>query len=289
MGFLDRFTRDTTSPDAFTLEVATRIRVRDDVASVEMIDADTVAVTWAGRTAPERFDLSGTRQPWKDASGFGRIEVIDAFMATLAPSAGDEAHATADSWEVVAADVLPVLRRRGDGDGAAIGETEITWSITALLEATVAVGSEGTPVTDALCERWGMTAADIRARAEANLAALDPRPDPIAPDARAWVPTAPDGLQSSWLAAPQALLSSVGLTEGIVLAPVRGELVVVDPADRALTESVISTTLTIVEQEPETLCPVPFRVTPDEVSVWEPPADDPVTVLLRRAAELLER
>ena len=294
MGFLDKFKSDTSSPDALTLEVATRIKVHTDVDDVAMIDADTIAVTWSGRTAPHHVDIGEIRHPWKRATGFERIEILDTFMARLAAPVGDPAPAATegdveapahrvgrDAWDAVAPELLPAI-------GASAPDDVVSWAVGGLLHATV-VRSDGRPVTRAECAAWKVRTDDAVERAVANLSAIDPGLDPIAPGNRAWVPTRPEGRQSSWLTAPARLLSELGLESGIALVPVVGELVVVDPDDPDLLESVLTSTLTILEHEPDRLCPMPFRVLPDYVQVWQPRADDPAHELVERATRLFER
>ncbi len=294
MGLLDRFKSDSPSPDALTLEVATRVKQHSDVDDVAMVDADTIAVTWSGRAAPHPLDISAIRQTWKRATGFERIDLLDNFMAGLAAPTDDppptdrepvaaaaDGHATND-WATAAPHLLPGLAPTASDD-------LVSWTVGGLLHATVVRRSSGGPVTRSECTAWKVRTDDAVERAIANLSAIDPGLDPIAPGSRAWVPTQPDGRQSSWLAAPGRLLSELGLESGIVLTPVVGELVVVDPGDPELLNSVLTSTLTILEHEAELLCPLPFRVTPDHVQVWQPRADDPASELVERATRLFER
>lgn len=296
MGFLDRFTKDTSTPDAFTIEIAARIRALAGVSHVETIDADTVAVTWTGRSEPDEIAIGGTRPAWKQAKGFDRIELVDDFIAGLGPEdsttipgttipgamvpgAPEPAHPT--QWTAARLDVLPLLRRAmTDDDGL------VTWAVTELLEATATGADRSVPITEAQCDDWGVTADDVRSAATDNLATVDPAPDEIGTGMRAWVPTAPDGRQSSWLAAPARLLERLGLTTGIAIAPLVGELVVVDPADEDLVVAILDNTLTIIEDKPETLCPVPFLVSPERVEIWEPAADHPAVELVHRTHDL---
>ena len=295
MGFLDRFKSDTSSPDALTLEVATRIKLHSDVDDVAMVDADIIAVTWAGRATPHPLDISEIRPTWKRATGFERIDLLDNFLAGLHPPAGDPMPADTersseapgdrdgrDGWEEVAPQLFPAL-------AASAPDDVVSWAVGGLLHATVVRQSSGAPVTRAECAAWKVRADDAVARAVANLSAIDPGLDAIAPDSRAWVPTQPDGRQSSWLTAPARLLAELGLESGIALVPVAGEMVVVDPDDPALLESVLTSTLTILEHEPDRLCPMPFRVTPDHVAVWQPRIDDPASELVERARQLFDR
>lgn len=310
MGFLDRFSKDSPAPpDAFTIEVVARIRALPNVAGAEPIDADTVSVTWSGWSEPEAVDIGGPRQPWKAAKGFDRIEVVDDFIAGLAPgqfppvtpesesepnqpSADPEPQPAAPAaepagsepiteWSQVAAQLVPVLRRARPADSTA------TWPVGDLLEATAIWAGGATPITTEQCATWGVGLDDVRAAAVANLLAIDPAPDEVAPGTRAWVPTSPDGLQSSWLAAPRRLLDDVGLARAIVLVPLRGELVVVDPADTDLVASILANTITILETQTGVLCPVPFLVEGDEVRSWMPDPDHPASGLVRQTRDLL--
>ncbi len=295
MGLLDRFKSDSSSPDALTLEVATRIKQHSDVDDVAMVDADTIAVTWSGRTTAHPLDISEIRQPWKRATGFERIDLLDNFLARLAAPVADPTPADTeqnsvaaadrdgrDGWDEVAPDMLPAL-------AASASDDVVSWAVGGLLHATVIRRSSGAPVTRAECAAWKVRADDAVERAIANLSAIDPGLDPIAPGSRAWVPTQPAGRQSSWLTAPARLLSELGLESAIALVPVAGELVVVDPDDPALLESVLTSTLTILEHEPDRLCPMPFRVMPDYVQVWQPRADDPAHELVERATRLFDQ
>lgn len=292
MGFLDRFTKDTSTPDAFTIEIAARIRALAGVNHVETIDADTVAVTWTGRTEPDHIDIGGTRPAWKQVKGFDRIELVDEFIAGLGPGdapttipgpaiPGIAEPAGGARWAAASLDVLPLLRRTmTDADGL------VTWPVTELLEATATGTDHSVPITMAQCDEWGITAAQVRTAATDNLAALDPAPDAIGDGMRAWVPTAPDGQQSSWLTAPTRLLERLGLTTGIAIAPLVGELVVVDPDDDDLVVAIIDNTLTIIEDTSDTLCPVPFLVSSDRVDIWEPAAGHPAADLVHRTHRL---
>ncbi|MGK2928763.1 MAG: hypothetical protein ACSLFO_04215 [Acidimicrobiales bacterium] len=302
MGFLDRFTKDASTPDAFTIEIAARIRALAGVSHVETIDADTVEVTWTGRSEPDEIAIGEIRPGWKQAKGFDRIEIVDQFIAGLAPSdAGTTIPGTtipgasiagttapdvsspsgAARWAAARLDVLPLLRRtKTDEYGLA------TWPVTELLEATAIGVDHSAPITQVQCDDWGITAGDVRAAATDNLAAVDPAPDEIGAGIRAWVPTAPDGQQSSWLTAPATLLERLGLVTGIAIAPLVGELVVVDPDDEDLVAAILDNTLTIIQGKSDMLCPVPFLVAGDRVEIWEPAAGHPAAELVHRTHDL---
>lgn len=298
MGFLDRFSKDTSTPDAFTIEIAARIRALAGVSHVDTIDADTVAVTWTGRSEPDEIAIGDPRPAWKQSKGFDRIELVDEFIAGLAPSdtgtiipgttifpgttiPGIAEPAGGARWAAARLDVLPLLQRTMTDD-----DEPITWPVTELLEATATGADHSVPITQAQCDEWGITAGDVRAAATDNLAAVDPAPDEIGAGMRAWVPTAPEGHQSSWLTAPAPLLQRLGLTAGIAIAPLVGELVVVDPDDEDLVVAVLDNTLTIIEDKPDTLCPVPFLVSGDRVEIWEPVAGHPAAQLVHRTHAL---
>lgn len=308
VGFLDRFSKDTAAaPDAFTTEMVARIRALPSVERAEPTDADTVSVTWSGGRESEAVDISGLRQPWKQAKGFDRIELLDDFIAGLSPgqyppaspTSGDEPDASPEpgpapppgptatdavtEWSQVASQLVPVLRRVRAGDGA------LTWPIGELLEATAIWAGGATPITDDQCAVWGVGLDDVRSAATSNLVAIDPAPDAIGPGARAWVPTSPEGLQSSWLAAPERLLHQLGLATAIVLVPLRSELVVVDPEDIELVQSILTNTLAILESQANVLCPVPFLVTAEDVQDWMPAASHPAAQLVHQTRDLLTR
>ena len=309
VGFLDRFAKTPDAPDAFLKEVLARLRARPDVASVEAVDADTVAIGWRDRPGSEEVTVGALRGPWKQASGFYRIELLDDFMADLAPGApstGDaplgvepESHVDAevhpevhpdphlpgeDDWVSAAPGLVAAVRRAGIDDGA------VTWPVGDLLDGVAVSAADGSAVTDTDCGRWGVSPFDVQAVAIENLSVVDPAPDPVGPDARAWVATEPAGRQAGWLAAPGRLLERCGVTTAIVLAPLPGELVVVDPADAELVRSILTSTLQIVAAETEILCPVPFLVTADEVVAWAPGAGDPAAAdLVARARAAWDR
>lgn len=305
MGFLDRFSR-ASSPDALTVEVAARLRAFATVDAADIVDADTVSVVWSGHEHPVEIDLAPVRAPWKQARGFDRIELLDDFMAGLRPDdplpttadpvavpeatpagttgTGDDLDAT--GFAAVRTQLFPVVRAV-DGPDDGLDDGAVRWPIDGVfLEATVVVAGDGHPITASQCAAWGVEEAAIRDTAVGNQSAIDPAPDPIAPDARAWVPTDLGGLASSWLAAPGRLLERTGLESGIVLVPLVGELVVVDPDDTDLVLSILSDTLAILEDQTDTLCPVPFLVTAHETTTWTPANDHPAAPLVQRTREM---
>lgn len=301
MGLLDRFKGGGGGgPDALTAEIAARLRAMDAVEAAVAVAADQVDVTWSGRDDVQAIDLTDLRPRWKAASGFDRIEVVDTFLAGLSPdaapppapatvepapiaepepepepvpAAGAPPAQTAGGWDELRTRVLPVLRPAGGGPDC------VRWSVGGMVDATVA--ADGVPVAPGDCERWGVGEVDVRAAATANLREIDPRPEAIAPEARAWVPTAPQGGQSAWLTAPGRLLDAIGIDEGIAFAPLAGELVVVDPADLDLLRSILTSTERIVSEQPEPLTALPFRLTAQGAEPWDPPDDHPLATTLR--------
>lgn len=301
MGFLDRFKKDASEPDAYTKEVTIRVRAMAEVEAVEPIDADHLAVRWAGRAEPVEVSIAGHRERWQAASGFDRIEVVDelldtiaepgdggAFDATTLPGPSPEVApelpaepeaSTGAGWDDAAGRVLPALRRP-------TGDDAVAWPVGGLVEAVVVL--DGAPVTAGVLADWGVDADATRDAALANLGDHDPGLDPVAPDTRAWVPTAPQGGQAAWLAAPDVLLRAAGLDVAIVFVPTPTDLVVVDPADADLVASITTSTLAIVDQETTTIAPVPFEVRPGHVGPWRPPAGHPCAELVDRAHAAFE-
>jgi hypothetical protein len=300
MGFLDRFKSGPSAPDALTVEVVARLRVLPTVDAADAVDGDTVRVDWAGRAEPATVDLAELRPRWKEAGGFDRIQLLDDFIDALrdgppapavapsAPPATPEvaAHrpgpATTDDggWAAHRSVVLPVLTRIDPESRAAV-----TWPVAGVLHAVVNGADRSTPVSAGDLERWGVGADEVRAAAVANLEAVDPRPEPISPGARAWVPTGPDGLQSSWLVAPAHLLAGTGLTSAIAFVPVVSELVVIDRTDEALVQSIAASTNRIVAEQALPLCPLPFVLSPTGAEPWEPPAGHPAAADVAEARE----
>lgn len=303
MGFFDRFKNEVpASPDALTREGVARVRAVPGVEAVEVVDADTLAVTWRGVAEPAHLSLSGIRQPWSDARGFDRIEVMDEFIATVAPpasgaelpgvivadrheEAAPPAEPTAPSppeappgaaWETVRHRLRPVV-----GHPAGADADTVRWSIGGVLEATVVVDEPvAIPVGRAELADWDVDEATVREAAEANQAAIDPMLDRIGPGEPAWVPTRPEGHLAGWLCATERLLGAAGLTEAVVLVPLATELVVVDRTATGLLESILASTRTIVEQEARPLWPAPLLVGPDGVEPWTPEPDHPCADLV---------
>lgn len=299
MGFLDRFSRARDAPDALTAEVVARLRVLPTVEAAQATAADSVTVTWAAQSRPTTIDLTDLRPRWREASGFDRIELLDLFIeglptgggAPVAPGEGPVVAPRSDpvaeasavppadvGWSSAGADLLPVLRRE-----VVAGTGAISWPVAGILHAVIVGADRWAPVTTTDCERWSVDAEEVRTRAVTNLRTLDPAPDPIGPGVRAWVATAPQGLQSSWIVDPGAFLRAVGLDSGIAFAPLPGELVVVDAADAALVQSVTASTLRIVAEQQSPLTPVPFVLTDDGAQVWEPPAGHPAAADVAQA------
>ena len=301
MGFLDRFKSDSTpGPDALTAEVAARLRVLPSVEAVEALDADTVSVSWAGQPEPATVLLDELRPAWKSASGFDRIALLDEFIEGLTPGAptaapapatapavpaagvGDAVPAATGSteWDRLRPQLLPALR-----PPEAVGPDAVSWSFGDALRIVIVTAGGGLEISGADRDEVGVTDEDLDAAATANLESIDPAPEPIAPDARAWVATAPAGLQSSWLLAPRRLLERTGLTSAIAFAPLPGELVVIDPDDTELVRSIAESTLRILEEQPGRLCPLPFRMVADGVEIWEPADEHPAADAVQRTRE----
>lgn len=287
MGFLDRFKSGPNAPDALTVEVIARLRVLPSVEAADAVDGDTVSVTWAGRPEAAAVDLTELRPRWKTAGGFDRIQLLDDFIDALrdGPPPSTEVAASAPppdegGWAAHRSVVLPVLTRIGPESRAAV-----TWPVGAVLHAVVNGPDRSTPVSMGDLERWGVRTDEVRAAAVANLEAVDPRPDPISPGARAWFPTGPEGLQSSWLVAPARLLAGTGLTSAIAFVPVVSELVVIDPADEALVQSIAASTNRIVAEQTLPLCPLPFVLSAVGAEPWDPPAGHPAAPDVAEARE----
>ena len=297
MGLLDRFKKErSAAPDALTREAVARVRAVPGVRRIDVVDGDTLAVTWSGVAAPTTVSLERIRDRWTAASGFDRIEVMDDFVNGLAPPAPGDAAAAATpdtdtpsesptaepdtdaAWAAARPRLRPSI-----GLPAAPGVDTVRWSVAGVLEATVILeGPMALPVGPAELAEWGVDDDTVRAAAEANLASLDPELDPIGPGEPAWVPTKPSGQLASWLCAPDRLLASAGLDEAVVLAPLATELVMVDPAAVSLLESILASTRTIVEHETRTLWPAPFLVRPGSVEPWRPQADHPCAALVEQ-------
>lgn len=289
MGFLDRFKSGTSAPDALTVEVVARLRVLPAVESADAVDGDTVSVAWTGHAGPATVDLTELRPRWKAAGGFDRIQLLDDFIDALrdGPPPSTEVAAPAPvpdaddgGWAGNRDLVLPVLTRIDPESRAAV-----TWPVGGVLHAVVNGADRSTPVSAGDLERWGVGPDEVRAAAVANLETVDPRPDPISPGARAWVPTGPDGLQSSWLVAPGRLLAGTGLTSAIAFVPVVSELVVIDPTDESLVQSIAASTNRIVAEQALPLCPLPFVLSAAGAEPWDPPAGHPAAADVAAARE----
>lgn len=312
MGLFDRFKKDqTAAPDALTREAVARVRAVHGVLGVDVVDGDTLAVTWSGVDQPAAVSLAAIREPWTSASGFDRIEVMDDFIAALAPPApgggpseaamapappvtepaaaepepAQDAAPESDpgaAWEQARSQLVPSIGRPGAPDA-----DTVHWPVAGVLEATAVLdGPVALPVGPAELAEWGVDADAVRAAAEANQAALDPALDPIGPGEPAWVPTQPPGRLASWLCAPDRLLAAAGLEHAVVLAPLASELVVVDPAAVELLRSVLASTRTIVQRQARTLWPAPFLVRAGSLEPWEPDADHPCAPLVAEMREL---
>lgn len=305
MGFLDRFKKEgaPAAPDALTREGVARVRAVPGVESVEVVDADTLRVTWNGLAQPSELSLADIRQPWSSASGFDRIEVMDDFIAGVAPPAAgapspadalaagveDEPAASAASgrepedahaaWNAIRGRLRPVVGRPGPADA-----DTVRWEVGGVLEATAVLGDEqvALPVSRAELVQWGVDEATVRAAAEENQAGVDPELDPISPGEPAWVPTRPAGHLAGWLCAPGRLLEGAGVERAVVLVPLATELVVVDPSATGLLESILSSTRTIFEQEARPLWPAPLLIGPGGVEPWTPPPEHPCAELVEQ-------
>ncbi len=302
MGLLDRFKKEhSAAPDALTREAVARVRAVPGVQGIDVVDGDTLAVTWTGAGAPATVSLAGIRDRWTAASGFDRIEVMDDFVNSLAPPVPGEAPAAPEPADATPDADTPSVPPTAEPDTgaawaaarprlrpsislpAAPGADTVRWSVAGVLEATVVLdGPMALPVGPGELAEWGVDGDAVRAAAEANLASLDPELDPIGPSEPAWVPTQPPGQLASWLCAPDRLLAAAGLDEAVVLAPLVTELVMVDPTAVSLLESILASTRTIVEHETRTLWPAPFLVRPGSVEPWQPDADHPCAALVEQ-------
>lgn len=312
MGFLDRFKKEgaPTAPDALTREGVARVRAVPGVQAVDVVDADTLRVTWNGLPHPSELSLAGIRQQWTSASGFDRIEVMDDFIAGVAPPAADatspgssapvdapapgseddppttpsaepgrEPDDAQAAWDAVRTRLRPVVGRPGPADA-----DTVRWEIGGVLEATAVLGDEqvALPVSRAELVQWGVDEATVRAAAEENQAGIDPALDPISPGKPAWVPTRPAGHLAGWLCAPGRLLERAGVEQAVVLTPLATELVLVDPSAAGLLESILSSTRTILEQEARPLWPAPFLIRAGSVEPWTPPEGHPCAELVEQ-------
>ena len=304
MGFLDRFKSDgPRPPDALTYEIVARLRVLGATESVEPVDADTVRVTWHG--GPDQsVELGELRPTWKRSSGFDRIQLLDDFVEGVR-SGGAAGSSPAPDDEVapppVADEPVPVpIEEVFDSGGARLrptllralrpagtaDEDAVVWPFGDGAQIVALDIAAGTEITRADVDRLDVSAGEVEAAALKNLEALDPAPEPIGDGMRAWVPTTPAGLKSSWLLAPHRLLEACGLSSAIGFAPLPDELVVIDPADEGLVGAIATSTMRILEEQPGTLVAAPLEITRDAVDVWDPPADHPAAAVV---AEMKER
>ena len=303
MGFLDRFKSDgPRPPDALTYEVVARLRVLAASESVEPVDADTVRVTWHGR--PEQnVELGDLRPTWKRSSGFDRIQLLDDFVegvtsgsgvASSEPEEDAPPAPTVDApapvpieelfdseWARLRPSLLLALRPAGTS-----GEDAVVWPFGDGAQIVALDIAAGADITRADIERLDVSEREVEAAALKNLEALDPAPEPIGDGMRAWVPTTPAGLKSSWLLAPHRLLEACGLSSAIGFAPLPDELVVIDPADDGLVSSIAASTLRILDEQPGRLVAAPLEITREAVDVWDPPDDHPAAAVV---AEMKER
>lgn len=295
MGLLDRFKKEP-GPDAMTWEAVARLRVVPDVTGAEAVDANTVAVSWAGHDATTTLSLAEVREAWTKASGFDRIEIMDELVAGLAPpAAGSPApppvepapvtdspavdtaspEVETDAWATVRDRLRVVVGRPADQPGA------VSWPIAGVLEARAVLGGPGAlPVDGDDLATWNVGADDVRDAALANLEATDPGLDAVGPGQPAWVPTTPGDHPPAWLAAPGRLLAACGLAEAVVLAPTPTELVVVDPAAPELLGSILTSTKAIVAGESRILWPAPLLATPAGLEPWRPEPGHPCASLV---------
>ena len=304
MGFLDRFKSEgPRPPDALTYEIVARLRVLAASETVEPVDADTVRVTWHGR--PEQtVELGELRPTWKRSSGFDRIQLLDDFVegVTAGGGGGSSSEPGAASapappvdepvpvpieelfdseWARLRPSLMLALRATGTSD-----EDAVVWPFGDGAQIVALDIGAGTEITRADLDRLDVSDREVEAAALRNLEALDPAPEPIGDGVRAWVPTTPAGLKSSWLLAPHRLLEACGLPSAIGFAPLPDELVVIDPADDDLVRSIATSTLRILEEQPGTLVAAPLEITREAVDVWDPPADHPAAAVV---AEMKER
>lgn len=291
MGLFDR-RKKAPGPDALTWEAVARARAVPGVAGAEATDADTVLVTWASHPGASTLSLGGIRDEWARASGFARIELMDAVVAGLAPptvaaepgpapapapAAGPveptPAGTTAGAW--AEARTRLAIRVGGPAGGA------VRWPVVDGLEATAALGGvDGPPVTETDLAAWGADPGQVRDAALDSLAAADPELDPIGPGQRAWVPTVPASHPPVWLAAPARLLGAAGLVEAVALAPTPTELVLVDPSAVELLSTVLAGTRAIVRDADQVLLPAPLLVTAGGVEEWRPAPGHPCAGLV---------
>lgn len=285
-----------------TWEAVARLRVVADVVGTEVLDADTVRIRWAGTSRATTLSLTAAREEWARSSGFHRIEVMDALIATVGPPS-EPGDGSDDDRSAPGSSSAEVARRATDPEPGASAEAEaetgtrwdsvrdrlhvvvdrpgehpggICWPIAGVLEAHVELDrSASGAVTPADAASWAVDPGDVRAAALTNLAAIGPDLDPIGPGQPAWVPTTPRAHPPAWLAAPERLLEACDLPAAIVLAPMPSELVVVDPAAEALLGSILASTAAMVAGASRLLCPAPLLATPDGVAPWQPPPEHP--------------
>ena len=302
MGLLDRFKKEP-GPDALTWEAVARLRVLPGVTSAEAVDADTVAVGWAGHGGTTSLSLADIRESWTKASGFARIELMDELVAGIAPPsaaaeppppvepgaatapeappaptappAGTPAPPDDDLWPGVRDRLRVVVGPQGQHPGA------VAWPVAGVLEARAVLGGPGAlPVDHDDARSWGATDDDVRAAALGNLTHVDPGLDPIGDGQPAWVPTRPADHPPAWLAAPDRLLAACGLDRAVVLAPTPTELVVVDPSADALLTAILTSTKSIVAGESRILWPGPLLATADGLAPWAPEPGHPCAALV---------
>ena len=300
MGLLDRF-KKAPGPDAMTWEAVARLRAVAGVAGAEPVDADTVEVVWAGNPYTSTLSLSAARDGWTKASGFDRIEIMDALIGAVAPPTGPPEDA-ADGFDPtppdVAPDVVPTSTPEAPTPAPATAWDEvrgrlrvvigrvgahpdaISWPVAGVLEGRILLDDPGAlPLEASDAASWEVGVDDVRDAALANLGASDPGLDPVGPGQPAWVPTAPADHPPAWLAAPDRLLAAAGLDEAVVLAPMPTELVVVDPSAHDLLASILTSTRSIVSGGSEVLWAGPLLVTGAGIAPWEPAPDHPCAAL----------
>ncbi len=306
MGLLDRF-KKAPGPDAMTWEAVARLRAVAGVAGAEPVDADTVEVAWAGNPYSSTLSLAAAREGWTKASGFDRIEIMDALIGAVAPPTGPPDDG-ADGFDPTPPDVAPDIVATPTPAAPAptagtawdevrgrlrvvVGRTgahpdAISWPVAGVLEARIVVDDPGAlPLEASDAASWEVGVDDVRDASLANLARTDPGLDPVGPGQPAWVPTAPADHPPAWLAAPGRLLGACGLDQAVVLAPMPTELVVVDPSAHDLLASILTSTRSIVSGGSEVLWAAPLLATRSGTGPWQPAPDHPCAAL---AADLAD-
>ena len=220
MGLFERLRGARSTPDSLTAQAVARARALPGVTAVEIVEADTIALTWASATSPVNVSLADLRTRWRATSGFERIELLDDWIATLGPpdpsarttdlevpvtsassppvtsdrtpsdrspsdwTPTERAPSGADAWPTVARRLAIVVTRSGPtGDPA-------RWRITDDLQAHLALDrADALAVRDDELTMWGVTLAVARQAALDRLLDDGPGLAPIGRDRDAWVVT----------------------------------------------------------------------------------------------------